>query len=458
MSQVAVLTHIKLPEHGGGIVAHAIRAKELAGALARSGHDARLIEVPRQIRQDRAALVRLLGSFAGANVVITPAALSAELALIRRTLPSCVLILDMFDAPLVGGLPDVPQGGTGEIDFDLLRLTLEEACQEADYFLVASEEQRLWLLGIMSAWGRLNPRTYASELVLVVPTGAPGGPLPRAEVPLFRGRIVPPDASVVLWPGGVFNHYRPDIVVEALPRVVSACPSARLVFVGARNAAFSPENDVVDRLFRLADAMNREGPRICFEPGLPYDERHRMYADADVAVCLFDRSLETELSFRTRLVDILWGGVPVVTNAGSSLTRLIDETRSGIVLEGLDAEEVARAVLRLLLDPELRKSMAANARRCVDDRLSWDEVVVPLHRLCVNPRRSADRDSTFRRLTLGVYGRSERWIRRGMLRFKRKLAALGRAPRRGEAAAVAHGPDRGPVEGHRRGVTPGAGH
>ena len=56
--------------------------------------------------------------------------------------------------------------------------------------------------------------------------------------------------------------------------------------------------------------------RVVEAPWGPYDERIAWYAEADCAICLHHRGLETELSHRTRLVDLLWGRVPVVSSAG----------------------------------------------------------------------------------------------------------------------------------------------
>ena len=210
----------------------------------------------------------------------------------------------------------------------------------------------------------------------------------------------------------------------ALPQIVSECPSVRVVFVGVSNTAFSADNALVQKLYRQAAEPNRPVPLIFFEPPLPYSQRGRMYVDADIAVCLFERSLETELSFRTRLVDILWGGVPVVTSRGSGLAQLIEETESGVTLETLDPAELTDAVVGLVQDPGRRKQMGLNARRCVIDHLCWDDLVEPLHRFCVQPRLAVDDDGLSRQFALSAYGGLDRAIRNAVLRAKRKMLTL----------------------------------
>lgn len=425
MSRLTVLTHVALPEDGVGVVVHAIRALELANALTRRGHDVALLTTAGTPGPGAAKRDEVLRRASQSKVVILQASLAAAACEIKRLSSSCVVVLDLFDAPLIGIIPDLAAGIQGEIEFELHRLNIEKGCLAADLFLCATEEQRLWLLGLLTAWGRINPRTYAGDLVMIVPTGSPHELPAMSGAPLFRGRILPKDATVILWPGGVFNHYRPMPMLDALPQILSVCPSAHIVFVGASNSAFSPDNPVLQRLRLRAEEINQSGTRIWFEPSLPYPERYRMYADADVAVCLFENSLETELSFRTRLVDILWGGVPVVTSRGNSLSRLIEETESGMGLASLSPDAFFGAIAPLLSDGNLRRRMRENARNCAIGRLCWDEVVEPLDRFCKHPVIAGDTDYLSRRFGHSLYSRIDLTIRRILLRVQRKLVKLG---------------------------------
>ncbi len=423
MSKITVLTHVALPENGDGVVAHAIRAVELTQALARRGHDVTLRSTVDHGAARATPRPDVIRHIAKSDVVILPATMAAAAAAIKSEAPGCAVVIDMFDAPLVGIIPDMTPGIRGEIDFEIHRLEIERGCDAADFFLCATEEQRLWLVGVLAAWGRISPRTYDEALVALVPTGVPATIPEPPATPLFRGRILPGDATVILWPGGVFNHYRPIPLLQALPQILACCPSAHVVFVGASNSAFSPDNPILQEVNHYAASVNEGATRVWFEPPLPYLERHRMYADADVAVCLFEDGLETELSFRTRLVDMLWGGVPIVTSGANSLSRLIESTGSGQRVASLDPAELCRVIVPLLTDAGRRTQMGRNARQCAIDHFRWDDVVEPLDHFCQRPTLAADVDRVSRRFGLAAASRVGWMIRRGLIRAQRKMAA-----------------------------------
>ena len=129
-------------------------------------------------------------------------------------------------------------------------------------------------------------------------------------------------------------------------------------------------------------------------PGGPYDERIAWYAEADCAICLHHRGLETELSHRTRLVDLLWGRVPVVSSAGDVVGERAAAAGAGIS-GARSATPVAAgdALIEMLASPERRDARPTAAGRLAAE-LAWPRVLAPLVRWLEDPRVAADRVST----------------------------------------------------------------
>jgi len=96
-------------------------------------------------------------------------------------------------------------------------------------------------------------------------------------------------------------------------------------------------------------------------------------------------SLETELSFRTRVLDFLWAGLPVVSTAGGPAARLVEKSGSGRVVPAR-ADALAAAVVTLLRDEEAR---ARASERALDTAKSfrWSRTLEPLVRFAAAPRR-----------------------------------------------------------------------
>jgi len=64
-------------------------------------------------------------------------------------------------------------------------------------------------------------------------------------------------------------------------------------------------------------------------------------------------------------------GVPVVANAVGGLPEIIDDGRSGVLIEGGDPGRYAAAVRRLNADPARRAGIVARAREVVAERFAW---------------------------------------------------------------------------------------
>jgi D-inositol-3-phosphate glycosyltransferase len=76
-------------------------------------------------------------------------------------------------------------------------------------------------------------------------------------------------------------------------------------------------------------------------------------------------------------------GVPVVASAVGGLREIIEDGRSGFLVEGGDRGRYAAAVRRLSADPAQRAAIVARAREIVAGRFAWpaaQEVYLDLYR------------------------------------------------------------------------------
>src|SRR5262249_59583302 len=108
--------------------------------------------------------------------------------------------------------------------------------------------------------------------------------------------------------------------MDAGPAILSRHPQARLLFFENPNPASTPQG-AFERARRRAREVDPAGRSIVFSPWLPYEARRELYAAADLLVSIASEGLETELAFRTRLLDAAWGGVASVAVAGGALAR-----------------------------------------------------------------------------------------------------------------------------------------
>ncbi len=129
-----------------------------------------------------------------------------------------------------------------------------------------------------------------------------------------------PEAGPLVLFGGIYDWYDPGLLLSAWPEVRKRVPDARLLFFESPNPDTTPQG-VFEAARAAAKAIDPDGRSIVFSPWLPYASRADLYAASDLAVSIASEGLETELAYRTRLLDAAWGGVPSVAVAGGALAR-----------------------------------------------------------------------------------------------------------------------------------------
>lgn len=278
------------------------------------------------------------------------------------------------------------------------RRSLNTQLQRADMVLCASDKQRDFWLGHLASLGRVNPLTYDADrslqqLIAVAPFGLPATPPARTR-PVLKG-VVPGigvDDKVVLWGGGVYNWFDPKTLVRAVYRLAQRRPDVRLFFLGMRH----PNPEVAEmeaavEIRELAGELGLTGTVVHFnEDWVPYDERQDYLLESDLGVTTHHDHVETKFSFRTRVLDYLWAGLPVVTTRGDSLADLVEREGLGRTVPVEDVEALERALEQMLYDETARAQAREAVARLAPD-LTWPVALRPLTQFCAAPIRAADR-------------------------------------------------------------------
>jgi glycosyltransferase involved in cell wall biosynthesis len=119
---------------------------------------------------------------------------------------------------------------------------------------------------------------------------------------------------------------------------------------------------------------------------VPYEERADYLLSADVAVSAHYDLIETRFSFRTRVLDYFWAGLPIITTRGDDLSDLIETKKAGLTTGYENVDDWVQAIASLYKDSQLRKSCAQNS---ADLRQSfyWSKSAEPIRQFCRNPHR-----------------------------------------------------------------------
>lgn len=415
MTRIALLSSEPIRATMAGI---GIRYLELARRLPRPGLEVVLVsagdpaEVPVGLpiadvrRFERGRLRELLVDCDGA---VAQGQLANDLVLEVPELPTAI---DLYDAWLVENLHYVDTLGFGPYRNDHATWLLQ--LSRGDVFLCSSEEQRQFYLGFLTALGRVNPERLRQDpdfqgLIRIVPFGVP------AELPPLRpllGERAPGEQRLLF--GGLYDWYDPWPVLEAIEH--AGRPGWVLLLIRNPNAESTPQ-----RLFGEVEAWCRRrglwGERVRALDWLPAERRWDLLREVDLVVATHRPSLETRLSLRTRFLDALAAGCPVVTTEGGAISRLLTEHGAGWVVPPGDPGALTRAFEEVLAGGELVTARRRGAQRLLE-AFSWDRALAPLVDFCLHPQIDPTKEGfAFRPATQAPPDRFGLRLRRRLKRF-----------------------------------------
>ena len=188
------------------------------------------------------------------------------------------------------------------------------------------------------------------EQFVVIPSGVDLQAVRRSAPPYetARGRLgVNPETCLVVGLGRLVPVKGFQVLVKALPLIVSAVPSARLLLVG--------EGPLREDLLVEAQAL---GVGDCLKLAGAQSDPAPFLAAADLVVV---PSLNEGMG--RVLVEAMALGCPVVATRVGGIPAVVADGESGLLVPPDDPPALARAVGELLKDPGLRQRMGEAGRR-----------------------------------------------------------------------------------------------
>lgn len=420
----------------------AIRAVELARQLAHE-HDVRLVSTTaadislpgiQVARAHRRSQIRAVDAWC--DILVFQGLLLDRFRFLVGS--SSLLVVDLYDPFHLEQLEIAREATLGEREWEVAAAAgaLNQQLQRGDFFLCASEKQRDFWLGALASVGRINPRTYDADsslraLIDVVPFGVPASPPERDRRIIRDGvRSIKESDTVVLWGGGLYPWLDPFTLIHAMHQAVRIVPDLHLVLPSGQhpNPHIPPMATGSEARALAADLGLLDRHVHFLSEWVEYAQRGSLLLDADFGVSTHLDHVETRFSFRTRILDYLWAGLPVISTAGDFMGDLVDREGLGLTVPADDVPALTNALIKLASNNAFRAECHTNVLR-VRDRFAWEIAAQPLLDYCRVASPAPD---------LGRAGKS-RFVRptTGRLwRIRRDLAAARRAQRRGGWTAV----------------------
>lgn len=305
------------------------------------------------------------------------------------------LVVDLYDPILLSVLAQYADDPiTSSASYRLMHHVLEKHMISADFCICASERQRDYWIGRFCAIGRLSPEIYRFDpsfrkVLDVVPFGLPAHPATRNGTGL-KGQVagIGPNDKVLLWGGGIWEWFDPLTVIEAVAKLSPSHPELKLFFMGWKSP--NPQVPLMEMALKsksLAQKLGVLDKSVVFhETWVPYEQRVNYLLDADIAVSAHFDLPETRFAFRTRMLDYLWAGLPVITTGGDQLAETIAARGAGIALPYKDIDAWSHAISRVLSDSAFAQQLRQSSADLSQDFV-WNKAAEPLRTFCRNPHR-----------------------------------------------------------------------
>jgi phosphatidyl-myo-inositol dimannoside synthase len=197
---------------------------------------------------------------------------------------------------------------------------------------------------------------------------------PQVDGTAVRVRYGLSDRPVVVCVSRLMARKGQDVLVSALPEIRRRVPGAALLLVGS--------GPYRRRLERLVDSTGMRG-HVVLTGEVPTRELPAYYAAGDVFAMpcrTRNRGLDVE-GLGIVYLEASATGLPVVAGDSGGAPDAVLDGRTGVVVSGRRAGQVADRVAALLLDEELRAQMGAAGRAWVEECWRWESVVARLDAL-----------------------------------------------------------------------------
>jgi glycosyltransferase involved in cell wall biosynthesis len=266
--------------------------------------------------------------------------------------------------------------------------------RNADVYSTCSTPQKFEVIGQLSMAYRLNRKTWGYDFVHTVLPGAPSRRAEPKESLKVRGDLVPEDAFIVLWCGGYNVWTDIETLFHALNDAMEKDP--RIHYVSAGAGVRIANNDSYERLLEMI-ARSPHCDRFHMLGWQPASVVPTLYQQADVGVNLDAYHYETVLGTRTRLVEMMHYGLPVITTLGCELSYIVEEKGLGLTFHIGDAAAFSSHILALAHDPSWQARLARQAYEYTRDHLSFRNTTEPFLKWAKEPYFAPDRaeKSTF---------------------------------------------------------------
>lgn len=381
-----------------------VRSWHFASALARAGHDVLLFllmndgSTPQQGKRRDADGVRVWW-FSEHACHERPELIERQLAVfgpecivgVNRD-PAAIAVNFAGDLPLWADVNGDPMAeaqskaarGGGDFLINEWYRKLVPVLLRADRLSACSHAQRHALIGQLGMVGRLVARNEGYEFVSAIPNAIADEQLEALER-IERRQRRPKDPFVLLWSGGFNTWCDPELLYQALELAMVEAEPLRFLATGG---ALPGHHTEAYARFEARVAASPFRDRFQLKGWVSNDELRAHYAAADAGIFVDRACYEGVLGARTRVLEWLAAGLPVVCTRQSEISFELEAAGIAVTAPCGDALQLRDAIRRLMNDPAGALQRGRLARQYARERCRTELQLEPLLDWVRGPERA----------------------------------------------------------------------
>jgi glycosyltransferase involved in cell wall biosynthesis len=216
-----------------------------------------------------------------------------------------------------------------------------------------------------------------AEKITVIPNGTDTEIFKPMDIREAREKLkLNQNYSYVCFVGAFQAWAGVENIIHSVPLVLRECPDTRFLLVGdgvmkQKNINLAEQNGVSDNIIFTGMVSHQDVPLyisasdVCISPGAENSRNSRVGGGSPL-----------------KLPEYMACARPVVIGSVVELSKDVIETGSGQAVDMRNKDELARILISLLKDGELRKKMGENGRKAALEKYSWRKVAEQIVEVC----------------------------------------------------------------------------
>ncbi len=265
------------------------------------------------------------------------------------------------------------------------------AFPRGDYFLAANNSQYHFYNGCLSVFGRNNSFTFNKNILEILPYGIHSQPIKHTKK-VCREKIIHENDFMLLWFGGLYPWFDIKPLLLAMQNLSSQYKELKLIILGGKNPFVTEPGFMKQYDFALDFAKKNGlfGKSIHFVNWIPYEERNNWYLESDLVINLHHKSKESIYSWRTRIIDYIWGELPIISTGGDEATEYLAQKNCAVILEENSQVEIEKKITDLIQNRMKLEALRKNIRQ-IKPEFYWENLTKNLAEFIKSGEIAADR-------------------------------------------------------------------